>query len=412
MELARQGVPVTVLEAARELGGRARRVPYRGVLLDNGQHILLGAYHQLLRLLQIVQTPPNALLRLPLQLKIDGQFTLRAGPGPGPFHLLTGLLTARGLNLQERLAAIQFMRTLARMDFTLARDLPVSELLRQHRQGNKLIAYLWAPLCVAALNTPLEAASAQIFLNVLRDSLHRQRADSDLLLPRIDLTQLFPERAAAYIEARGGSVKLGAGVDRISAANRSFYLAGVHPLTVSHVICATGPHQTARLLRPHAELAPTVERLAQLSYQPIYTVYLQYPAAVGLSQPMLGLSGGLAQWVFDRGQLCGQAGLLAGVISASGPHQNLSLEEVALSLQHEMAARFPGLGAPLWHKVVAEKRATFSCTPGLVRPTCSTPLKHFFLAGDYTVADYPATLESAVRSGVECATRIVTSIAN
>jgi len=65
---------------------------------------------------------------------------------------------------------------------------------------------------------------------------------------------------------------------------------------------------------------------------------------------------------------------------------------------------------PLWHRVIAEKRATFACTPDLKRPEARTPLRNFFLAGDYVASDYPATLESAVRSGVNAAGMIVNGV--
>jgi predicted NAD/FAD-binding protein len=98
VELAARGAPVTVFEAARELGGRARRVDYRGMALDNGQHILLGAYRETLRLMRLTGADPTALLlRLPLQLVIPGRFSLQAAPLPAPLHLAFGLLTAHGL---------------------------------------------------------------------------------------------------------------------------------------------------------------------------------------------------------------------------------------------------------------------------------------------------------------------------
>jgi predicted NAD/FAD-dependent oxidoreductase len=143
--------------------------------------------------------------------------------------------------------------------------------------------------------------------------------------------------------------------------------------------------------------------LSAFTYEPIYTCYLQYPQEVTLPRPMTGFDGGTIQWVFDRGRLNGAAGLLAAVVSARGGHQNLSLDVVASAIHRELAASIRGLPQPLWSRVIAEKRATFSCVPGLVRPANRTAVAHFFLAGDYTAGDYPATLESAVRSGTAAA---------
>jgi uncharacterized protein with NAD-binding domain and iron-sulfur cluster len=118
---------------------------------------------------------------------------------------------------------------------------------------------------------------------------------------------------------------------------------------------------------------------------------------------MIGLTGGHVQWVLDRGALDGQHGLLAAVISAEGRHQTITQEALATEAARELAQAFPDLPAPGWHKVIAEKRATFACRPNLLRPTQRTPLSNFYLAGDYTAGDYPATIEGAVRSGVKCA---------
>jgi uncharacterized protein with NAD-binding domain and iron-sulfur cluster len=125
----------------------------------------------------------------------------------------------------------------------------------------------------------------------------------------------------------------------------------------------------------------------------------------------LDLSGsgdaGYSQWVFDRGALYGQHGLLAVVISAEGRHQNLKQEELADAVALELSAYFPQLTEPLWHKVIAEKRATFACTAGLIRPLQVTPVRGLYLSGDYTAGDYPATIEGAVRSGMQCANHVI-----
>jgi uncharacterized protein with NAD-binding domain and iron-sulfur cluster len=118
---------------------------------------------------------------------------------------------------------------------------------------------------------------------------------------------------------------------------------------------------------------------------------------------MLGFDSALLQWAFDRGELCGQTGVIGAVISAEGRHQDHPHEQLAQLVHQELQQQLGLLPQPRWFRVIAEKRATFACTPGLKRPENDTPLKHLLLAGDYTASDYPATLESAVRSGVGAA---------
>jgi squalene-associated FAD-dependent desaturase len=274
------------------------------------------------------------------------------------------------------------------------------ELLAEHRQLGAPTDFLWEPLCVAALNTPLAAASAQVFLNVLRDSLGAERSASDLLLPRTDLSALLPEPAARYVVTRGGRVLLGKRVTSIAPAPGELAVDGEK---FSAVIRACAPQPTARLLEARGLLPATRALLAQLPFEPIYTCYLQYPDSVALPRPMLGLREGLLQWAFDRGALGGRRGLIAAVVSARGEHEELLHGAFAQMAHHELSRVVPALPAPRWSRVIAEQRATFSCVPNLVRPGHATDVRNLFLAGDYTASDYPATLEGAVRSGVAAA---------
>jgi hydroxysqualene dehydroxylase len=405
VELAAQGIPVTVFESARQLGGRARGVPHNSTRLDNGQHLLLGCYHETLRLIELVGGHVEQdFLRLPLQLDLHGQFSLTAPRLAAPLHLLFALLKAQGLTWAERMKAAEFMLTLRRMKFNLVSDTTVADLLAAHKQDADLTFKLWEPLCIAALNTPIHKASAQVLLNVLRDALSHRRADSDMLLPRVDFTTLFPQRALTFIESNNGRVCIACGVDAIDRGNDGIHLATAQGIqTFSHVICAAPPTVAANLLRPLAALAGTVAQIDRLEHQPIYTIYLQYPVHICLPHPMLGLHRRFSQWLFDKGRISGQSGLIAAVISAEGIHQDLSQEELARKVIAELEEEFGFTVQPEWFKVIAEKRATFCCAPGLQRPAHLTALPELLLAGDYTDGTYPATLEGAVLSGIRCA---------
>jgi len=399
--LAQSGATATVYEAGRILGGRARRARLDGIDLDNGQHVLIGAYRETLRLLSEVGVEPDsALLRMPLALEIAGRFRLRAARLPAPLHVAAGLLAARGLTWRERLRVVRFTRALRARGYRLTADVPVPELLAEHDQHGAPTDLLWEPLCVAALNTPLHSASAQVFVNVLRDSLGAERDASDLLLPRADLSALLPEPAARYVEARGGRVLLGARVQAVSPTPDG---VGIEGERHDAAIIACAPQHAARLLEA-SQLAPEIcAALGRMTFEPIYTCYLQYPAAVTLPRPMLGLREGLLQWAFDRGALGGPPGLIAAVVSARGEHEELLHGAFAEIAHGELARVVPGLPAPRWSRVVAEQRATFSCVPRLERPGHAIGVPRLFLAGDYTASDYPATLEGAVRSGVAAA---------
>ena len=406
--LAAQRIPVTVFESAKHLGGRARGVWHRDTQLDNGQHILLGCYHHTLDLIhQVGGNIERDFLRLPLQLTLHNRFQLKASRLPAPLHLLTGLLGARGVTIGTRLKAVRFMLAMRRVLFTLPHDMTALELLRNHKQ-DELIRLLWEPICIAALNTPLHKASAQVLLNVLRDSLHGSRHASDMLLPRKDLSALFPDRAAEFLRRHGGSVQLACGVEAILPQHNEIELRSTQGVQrFSHVICAASPTAAARLLRDVPELALVAAQIEAIPMQPIYTVYLQYPEHVRLPYAMLGFDQCYTQWLFDKGQIAGQKGLIAAVISAEGIHQDLPHEQLAQSVALELRQQLKITAVPLWHQVIAEKRATFSCEVNLSRPLTATSISNILLAGDYTHGDYPATLEGAVMSGIRCARKIV-----
>jgi hydroxysqualene dehydroxylase len=382
--LAQRGVAVTVFEAGAVPGGRARRIVSQGNELDNGQHILVGAYTELFRLMRAVGVPSDALLRLPLELRYFEDFHFKKLRLPAPFGLLGGLLAARGIPPREKLAAVGFMLRLRKLGFRLEPDITVDELLKRHRQDGRIGHYLWRPLCVSALNTPPAQASANAFLAALRDTLMGGDEASDLLLPRVDLSRLFPEPAVDFIRKHGGEVRLKEPISSLEKLRNEF----------TAIIIAVGPHQLKALL---PELAP------DYSYQPIYTCYLQYPESVKLPFPMLGLASGLVQWVFDRGALTGEKGLLAAVISAQGDHQQMTQDELAETCHRELSTENLVNAKPIWMRVIAEKRATITCAPGVARPAAETGIPGVFLAGDYTDAEYPPTLEAAVRSGVRAA---------
>ncbi|ATE60007.1 hydroxysqualene dehydroxylase HpnE [Thauera sinica] len=414
VELARCGVHVTVFERSHTLGGRARVLPRdTHWQVDNGQHILIGAYAELTRLLRLTGGSPRQLENLPLTLHVPGRLHFQAARLPAPFHLAVGLLRARGLGWADRVAMLRLMRSLKRDGFRVAPGSTVAGLLRLARQTPALTELVWEPLCVAALNTPAAEASAQVFANVLRDALASGAAASELLIPRVDLSELFPVPAARFLATRRGTLRTGNAISAIQPVEGGFRLEGdPGSQPWRQVVLATAPYHAAPLLASTGACDRLAAQLDALPYEPIVTVYLALGRGQQLPETMIGLvSGGTAgpaQWAFDRGRLGGPEGLVACVISASGAHGQTARDELILAthaqLEHQLGRRLP---APEWSQVIIEKRATIACRPGVFRPDIRTPLSGLWLAGDYVESDYPATLESAVRSGVACAQAIV-----
>ena len=254
------------------------------------------------------------------------------------------------------------------------------------------------PLCVAALNTPADVASASVFLRVLHDALVTGRGSSDLLLPRVGLSDLLPHPALAWLGKHGADVRL---ARRVAAIDADGHIWRVDGEPFDRVVVASGAGEAARLAAPHD--AQWAEDARRLRYEPIVTVYARCER-LRLREPMLVLPSDAerpAQFVFDRSQLGGPDGLLAFVVSGASPWLErgmAAVERAVLAQAREALELRPDCSLEAVRTIV-EKRATFRCTPMLCRP----PMRiapGLVAAGDFVDGPYPATLEGAVRSGI------------
>ena len=399
VEATRRGHAVTLLEMAAQFGGRARSVAVDHRTLDNGQHILIGAYSATLALMRTVGVDPARVLeRLPLTLVGPDGIGLRLRSGPPTLAFARAVLSHGGWTLRERLgllaAATRWMMQGFRCDPTLSVAALTASLAPQ------VHAQLIEPLCVAALNTPAREASALVFLRVLKDALFSGPGSADLLLPRAGLSELFPEPAAAWLAAHGAVLRLSGRVDRLEPASDGAWR--VDGERFDQIVLATTSVEAARLTR---NVAPDWSQLASgLRFEPITTVYL-HREGTRLAEPMLALPSdehtAPAQFVFDRGRLGGHDGVLAFVVSGAAPWVDRGMRATVLATQRQAAQLPNDAGAGLSElRSFTEKRATFRCTPSLQRPAVSIA-PGLCAAADYVAGPYPATLEGAVRSALE-----------
>ncbi len=378
------GFTVRLLEAAPQLGGRARRVMHDGLALDNGQHILIGAYRDTLALLKTVGVETDAsLYRLPLQLQdIRGQ-GLSLPTLPAPLNLLVGVAMARGWSWADKLSLMRQATQWQARGFACEAHMTVAELCQSLTP--KVMHQLIDPLCISALNLGATLASGQVFLTVLKDALWSGQGSSDMLLPKVDLGCLMPDAAHAWLTARGGVVQTLQRVEDLGA-----WLD--HP-----VLLACPPWEAAKLTRT---LAPAWSALAAgLSHTAIATVYVRTPQRPTWPQPMVALASNPdapAQFAFDKGRLSNDPawhGVLALVVSASNAERDTLTRQVMRQLGDHLDIHDAKLIT-----TIVEKRATFACTPALTRPPMQIG-PGIWACGDYVAGPYPATLEAAVRSG-------------
>ncbi|ARQ45933.1 hydroxysqualene dehydroxylase HpnE [Oxalobacter formigenes] len=411
VEAIDNGFDVTLFEASRIPGGRARKTVIEGMTLDNGQHILLGAYSKTLQMMaQVGIDTDAAFLRLPLQMHyppLSGAMNFETPRLPAPLHLAVGLFKTKGLAWEDKIALARFFTACRHIRWDIGTDRPLVRLLEQFWQTPRLYGLLWRPLCMASMNTTPEKASAQVFLSILKDSLGARRHASDMLLPKMDLSAIFPEKAIDHLTRHGGKIRMGETVRELDHDETGWTVNGDGNQRYDAVIVATSAAGAASLLKDKID----VSLLSQFEFEPISTCYLKYPESVRLDRPFYALTDNpdkkeWGQYVFDRGHLMhDQPGLLAVVVSVSSAVDEADKGTLDADIARQLAKAFkrPELEKPLWSRIITEKRATFSCTPGLERPAAVTEKNGLFLAGDYLRKDYPATLESAISSGIACA---------
>ena len=379
------GWQVRLLEAAPQVGGRARRVLHQGLPLDNGQHILIGAYRETLRLMQAVGIDTEQqLCRLPLRLRRPDGSGLQLPAWPAPWNMLVAILTAHGWRWQDKLSLTQHAMRWRLNQFQCDDAMTVAMLCRDLSPA--VMSLLIEPLCVSALNLPSQEASAKVFLRVMQDALMGGAGSSDMLIPRCDLSQLWPDTAVKWLQQQGADIITGCPVHSLDE------------WAADPVVLACPAWEAAKLT---ATSHPAWSALAsQLQHTAITTVYLQTDQALHWPSPVMALHSDTqapAQFAFDKGQLSQQSpmqGVLALVVSASQGNRQATTEAVLRQARDQL-----GLQQTQALMTVVEKRAAFACVPGLRRPPAQ--LGNTLVAcGDYIDGPYPATLEGAVQSGV------------
>ena len=452
--LSRHGHETHVFEQATVLGGRARKavIPRTGQVLDNGQHLMLGAYRHTLALMRDIGVDlDHALLRRPLQLTtLDGQFALRVRRGlPAALRLPQALLAMRGIGMRQKIQLLHALLTLQRQDWQIQPDRTVAAWLAAHHQSGPLVHLFWEPLCLATLNTPLAQASMALFARVLNDGLAAGADASDLLIPRVNLSALWPEHVQEHLPIHTGasvtSLIRVAGGYRLQTHAHARTEALEEYGVFDTVILATPPYTCQKLLAKlddtHPAAAtrragipdpePLLQQLAAFRHHAIMTVTCQLAHALPVAGDLYMLRenrehGDYGQWLFNRSRFMHAAGHTAQsqaqaqaqagsdpgreeisiVISHADHLAHLSRERIAQAVVDQLRRQLPAgteLPGVLGTEVIVEKRATFAATPGLIRPGAQTPWDGVFLAGDWIDTGYPGVLEGAVIGGLQAA---------
>lgn len=422
-ELADAGLRVLLIEKRPVLGGRAysHRDPRSGVEVDNGQHVFLGSCTEYIRFLKRVGAWQRAYLqprlRVPVIDKVWGRSLLASSRLPPPLHLLPSLLRFRSLSPAEKAwaaYALAHVRSVDRRAGGLD-DITFEEWLRERRQTRNAIAGLWNLIIQPTLNEHISRVSADLALMVFQEGFLKSREGANVGWARVGLSSFLPEAARRYVEERGGEVRAGLGLDAVEveggAVTRA--LAGGGELVADHYVLAVPHGKLLSLLPAAARTDPFFERTGRIGGSPIVNVHLWYDRPVW-GEAFAAFLNTPVQWVFNKSKLWGLEGDGQYLdISLSGAHEFADIPgpELIELFKKEIQSLFPpARGAEVERAlVVKEREATFAPRPGIarLRPAQRTPLANLYLAGDWTDTGWPATMESAVRSGILAAREVL-----
>lgn len=420
LELADRGHDVEVLERRPWAGGATYSFDddETGDEVDNGQHLFMEcttAYRAFLeRLGTLHLTYRQERLRVPVFDQDGRRSDLWASNLPLGLHLAPALLRYGHLSWRQKAEIVRAMLSLQFMpvhERGRLEQITFEEWLRERGQSADTIREYWDFLVIPTLNCRAHQASASQALFVLEEGFQKSPSAAALAVPAVGLSKLHVEPAIGAIEARGGRVSRRAGVERIEVEEgrvAGLVLGGDDRRNFDAYISALAPWRLAPLLPESVRSEAPFAALAAFEPAPILNLHLWF------DRPVADFHFGAfirseVQWAFNRSRIGGEdetdGQRLVLSISAPGELFSLSQEEVCERVLPQLRRALPAAREAelVRYRVTKEPEATFVPAPGLSRPGTRTPLPNFYLAGSYTNTGWPATMESAVRSGLVAA---------
>ena len=428
--------PITLLETAPALGGRARGLIWNGRLIDNGQHLTIGAYRETFTLLDMVGAPtwhrqPLVWSGCGADRQISHQWRV---PRLGwPWRALLGAVpgfTPRGWPIPWRKKMAAMLAKLSTDQWTLSRGyrdhgphLTVARWLSDQHVPQGLIDHFWRPIAEGALNTEIESASAATLIRVLQDSLGGAADACDVLTPRRNLSIDGVDPIEQWLRSQGVQLLLGhRAVSLSQPSDGQWQVSVVHgnqqsSINARAVVMALPCGPSKRLWSDsHLPITSASRRWATMQHRAITTVWL------ALNDQQESALSQLPEW-FVLNTLSGlpqvgqvvvrRPGAIGVVISAqANSSQHSGREQLASGLALQLRVHLGLDLETLDQKWITEKNATWACTVNAPRPSDQEQLGHtgiagLFRAADDLVAGYPATIESAVRSGRSTAEQLL-----
>ncbi|NUL03494.1 FAD-dependent oxidoreductase [Streptomyces lunaelactis] len=418
LQLADAGIRVTLVEGRPRLGGLAFSFRRGDLTVDNGQHVYLRCCTAYRWFLERVEGAHLA----PLQDRLDVPVLdvarargarlgrLRRTALPVPLHLAGSLATYPHLSLAERAGVGRAALALGRLDpADPALDgIDFATWLRRHGQSQRTIEALWDLVGVATLNATAPNASMGLAAMVFKTGLLSEPGAADIGWAHVPLGELHDTLARKALDSAGVRTELSTRVREISRAEHGRWRVEVdgEQLDADTVVLAVPQRETHALLPDGALEDP--DRLLDIGTAPILNIHVLYDRKV-LRRPFFAALGTPVQWVFDRTDASGlkDGQYLALSQSAAQDEIDAPVAELRERYLPELERLLPAArGARVRDFFVTRERtATFAPAPGVgrLRPGARTRAPGLYLSGAWTATGWPATMESAVRSGFSAA---------
>lgn len=422
VDLTSHGHSVLLIEQKEHCGGRTYSFVHdkTGDDVDNGQHLMMGCYHATLRFLGTIGALPRISIQKNLSVSFrhpeQGASTLRALSLPAPLHLLVGLLRLKSLSLIQRIRLLRVGATLVSYSSNeeeRLRSMTVSQWLDSLGQPEENKRYLWDILAIGTLNDSPSVVSAALFVRVLRSAFLGTRSDSSMVIPMKGLSRIFVDSAVDYLAKHGGRVILGRGISALHVQNgvvKTISIDDGEELTPGAVISAVPYFAVAKMLGEETLRSfPEFRTLEAFRPSAIITIHLWFDIPF-VEEDFVALLDSPIHWVFNKSKIMSgrksKLSYLSLVVSGATDLAEVKKKKLVEMAISELRKFYPeSTKAKLMHSlVIKEKRATFSPRVGteVIRPSHTSTVKNFFLAGDWTDTKLPATIEGAVQSGYAC----------
>lgn len=425
LRLSLDGAKVVLVEQGGKLGGRAYSYIDKktGDVVDNGQHVLVGAYHNTLHYLELVGArhalssvqQDQTTLQLNLHHPKMGFGAFNLPSLPHPLNLVTAILKYPLLPLRSRWNIVKVgmqIQSWAHSFEEKLRRWSITEWLDSSHQSEEAKRSFWYPIAISVMNELPEKGSAFLFARSLKNTFFGGKKDSTLLIPTVGQTELYIEGAKKILTHHGSKIFLNTEVTSLLIEKGK--TVGVKTRNGKRIngkrfVCAVPYFALERLLPEHLRRIEPFVDLKKFESSPIVSIHLWFDREV-MDREFVGLIDRDVQWVFNRRRIMRETGkpenYISAVISGAYKYVDMPKNQLVKMTIADITSAFPSAAyASLTNSVVIkEKRATFAPTNKieLFRPAQQTPIENLFLAGDWTDTELPPTIEGAIMSGFRC----------